>query len=100
MPWHSGRAYTPWEIDHKGIEKIGFMADLDSYSQRQEYAHRHGLFNTLNLVLNIHVHLAELLQLLGLGLPVSSAVSLEESCNKLAERVGVCLKQTLKAEKQ
>jgi len=58
------------------------------------------LFDTLNLVLDVHVHLSELLELLGFRLPVPSAVGLEESGDQLAERVGVGIKQALGTQRK
>mmetsp|Transcript_21009 Transcript_21009/g.46075 ORF Transcript_21009/g.46075 Transcript_21009/m.46075 type:complete len:1268 (+) Transcript_21009:731-4534(+) len=47
------------------------------------------LFHALDLVLHIHVQLSQALQLLGLGVPVAAAVSLQEGGHQLAEAVRV-----------
>mmetsp|Transcript_27247 Transcript_27247/g.59503 ORF Transcript_27247/g.59503 Transcript_27247/m.59503 type:complete len:1448 (-) Transcript_27247:88-4431(-) len=61
----------------------------------QEQASSSNLLDALDLVLNLHVELAQALELLLGGVPVPAAVRLEEGRHHLAEAVGVGLEQAL-----
>merc|ERR1712216_514242 len=66
-----------------------------SSAREREQSRTDLVLDTLDLVLHLHVKVAETLDVLVGGFPVPAAVRLEEVGNHLAERVGVGLHQAL-----